>query len=442
MGMRGKLMRKATQAVPVLLCRATGENRTRGMRLGSRLAAAVFGLLLVFLALAPVAASTPAGTVITNQAVAIADGNLVVSNLVEFQVSSFTVNFAASPTSGMVPLTVNFTDLSNGSPVAWLWDFGDGQTSVEQNPSHVYTRGGTYPVGLTVHNGAGAATIWRDACITVSESPPNAAFGADPTDGQTPLTVAFTDLSSGNPTSWEWNFGDGGTSLEQNPGHVYTRPGAYTVTLWASNTAGTGSKTEPRYVVSGFTDVPRDYWAYGGIMGCLKADLVLGYPEGSYRPLEGITRDQIAVYLARAIADGERNVPEASGGATFPDVPSDYWAFKYVEYEYGYGIILGYPDGKFHPTTLVNRAQMAVFLARCLASPLGEQGLNTYTPPETPTFADVTPTNTWSWCYKHVEYVAAKGVTSGYPDGLYYPANTCTRDQLAVYLSRTFHLSM
>ncbi len=78
---------------------------------------------------------------------------------------------------------------------------------------------------------------------------------------------------------------------------------------------------------------------------------------------------------------------------------------------------------------------MAVFVARLLAEPAGEAGLAGYVPPQTPRFSDVGPSGAWSWCYRHVEYIAEKGVTSGYPDGTYHPEVTCTRDQMAEFLA-------
>ncbi|QSZ68425.1 PKD domain-containing protein [Methanofollis aquaemaris] len=73
---------------------------------------------------------------------------------------------------------------------------------------------------------------------TVTPTPVRAAFTADPAAGATPLTVRFTDLSTGSPTSWSWDFGDGETSTEQHPAHTYDTPGTCTVTLTARNSAG------------------------------------------------------------------------------------------------------------------------------------------------------------------------------------------------------------
>ena len=77
-----------------------------------------------------------------------------------------------------------------------------------------------------------------------SISPPAASFTATPVNGAAPLNVSFTDTSTGSPTNWAWNFGDGNTSTLENPSHVYTNTGSYTVQLIASNAGGSGTNTQ------------------------------------------------------------------------------------------------------------------------------------------------------------------------------------------------------
>ena len=81
-----------------------------------------------------------------------------------------TADFSASPTSGTVPLTVDFTNLTSGSVTAWAWTFGDGGTSNVASPSHTYTNSGTYTVELTATNSTGSNTKTRSGYITVSSS--------------------------------------------------------------------------------------------------------------------------------------------------------------------------------------------------------------------------------------------------------------------------------
>ncbi|MFZ5981492.1 MAG: PKD domain-containing protein [Candidatus Zixiibacteriota bacterium] len=166
-----------------------------------------------------------------------------------------TASFTGTPTSGDAPLTVAFTDASTGA-TAWSWDFGDGGTSTSQNPSHTYTAVGTYTVALTVTNSCGSDTYTRTDYITVTCTAPTAAFSGSPTSGDYPLTVAFTDASTG-ATSWSWDFGDGGTSTSQNPSHTYTATGTYTVALTVTNACGSDSETKTGYIT--VTEPSSDY---------------------------------------------------------------------------------------------------------------------------------------------------------------------------------------
>ncbi len=155
--------------------------------------------------------------------------------------------FSATPTNGCASLTVQFTDQSTGNPTSWNWTFGDGGTSTAQNPSYTYTNPGTYTVSLTVSNQCGLDTETKTDYITVLPKP-SADFVGTPTKGEAPLTVQFTDNSTGNPTSWSWNFGDGGTSTQQNPSHTYTNPGTYTISLTATNDCGSDIETKSDYI--------------------------------------------------------------------------------------------------------------------------------------------------------------------------------------------------
>ncbi|AKB53420.1 cell surface protein [Methanosarcina barkeri MS] len=155
--------------------------------------------------------------------------------------------FSVSPTSGRVPLNVKFTDTSTGTPTKWKWDFGDGSKSFHQNPTHKYSKAGVYTVKLTVTNAAGINTATKSKYITVT-SKPVAAFSASPTSGKSPLNVKFTDKSTGSPTKWKWDFGDGTKSFHQNPTHKYSKAGKYTVTLKVTNAAGINTATKSKYI--------------------------------------------------------------------------------------------------------------------------------------------------------------------------------------------------
>jgi PGF-pre-PGF domain-containing protein len=186
------------------------------------------------------------------------DGGESHSDLWNFITSSGPVapvaNFSANVTSGAVPLAVNFTDQSTNTPTSWLWDFGDGNASTEQNPIHTYASVGTYTVSLNATNAAGSNTSTLTSYITAATAPVS-GFSADVTSGAVPLAVTFTDQSTNSPTSWSWNFGDGNTSTDQNPTHTYASVGTYTVSLNATNVGGSNVSTQTNYITTAIAPV-------------------------------------------------------------------------------------------------------------------------------------------------------------------------------------------
>ncbi len=154
------------------------------------------------------------------------------------------VNFSANNTSGCFPLRVQFTDLSTAGAgninVSWNWDFGNGSTSSLQNPFVTYTTAGLFTVTLRVTNDKGCTrTISRPAYIAVTPGVSASFFHSQPTVCSAPAVINFTNLSTGpGVLSYQWDFGDAGTSTVQNPSHTYTANGSYIVTLITSSSAG------------------------------------------------------------------------------------------------------------------------------------------------------------------------------------------------------------
>jgi PKD repeat protein len=160
-------------------------------------------------------------------------------------------DFFTNTQSGSAPLLVSFSDRSRGSlPLNYIWDFGDGSTSSEQNPTHAYTGNGRYTVSLTVTNKYGTDKKTVPAFISIGDIPA-ASFFAAPVQGTIPLLVTFTDSSGAGITSWRWDFGDGGTSSVQNPSHTYTKTGSYTVVLDTTNRYGDGHLEKPGFITAG-----------------------------------------------------------------------------------------------------------------------------------------------------------------------------------------------
>ncbi len=154
----------------------------------------------------------------------------------------------ANPTNGQEPLTVSFDASQSTDPnddiTGYYWDFGDGNTDSGVTVTHTYSTAGTYTVTLTVVDSNGF-TDNDTVVISVSvNNPPTADFswGAARSTGK---TYQFQDKSSddGAVVKWNWEFGDGTTSSDQNPSHSYTSPGNYTVCLTVWDDKGLNSTT-------------------------------------------------------------------------------------------------------------------------------------------------------------------------------------------------------
>ncbi|MEO7801845.1 MAG: PKD domain-containing protein, partial [Ginsengibacter sp.] len=148
-------------------------------------------------------------------------------------------NFLADNTTDCkAPLPVSFKNTSiNG--VSYLWNFGDGQTSVEKDPVHTYVKKGSYNVSLTVNNAAGCtAVINQDEFVKII--PPSISILDLPMKGCAPLTQNFkSDIVSTEPVvSYNWSFGDGKMSTEAEPKHIFVNPGSYDITLIVKTVSG------------------------------------------------------------------------------------------------------------------------------------------------------------------------------------------------------------
>jgi PKD repeat protein len=143
-----------------------------------------------------------------------------------------TVDFVGVPLFGYAPLGVHFTNLSFG-PTSYIWDFGDGTTSTDANPIHIYQDAGVYTVILYGYYGAFQLTRKKLQYVTAIQYNLSADFTADHVYGQEPQTIHFTNKSVGGQT-YLWSFGSQSiTSTDVNPTFTYTHAGFYTVVLTA-----------------------------------------------------------------------------------------------------------------------------------------------------------------------------------------------------------------
>jgi hypothetical protein len=397
---------------------------------------------------------------------------------------------AVVPSEGVADLSATASGSVSSEAVSWRWDDGgaNGQFlpgPTLRNPRYKAPKnisGSPVTVTLTVTGECSEPTPLADQDTTslVIQPTPHEVIVRASTEytvlswkSRVRLNATAEDSYGHGIASWFWNDGGAGGSFspsERVPNPTYRSsandtPGNSVITLSVTATCdglepatGTGFvliSVEPKpnlkmraagnsgSVLSGpggsesFTDVPGDFWAAEAIDACREAGIISGYPDGSYCPDLPVLRDQMAVYLARALAGGDDYVPSGPPEASFSDVQPDYWAYKYIEYIAGLEIVGGLPDGGYHPAEPVNRAQMAAFIARGAAFRAGDPGLVSYQPPAQPSFTDV-PADFWG--YRYIEYLAEAGVVAGYDGGDYRPEEIVNRAQAAVYLDRAFGL--
>lgn len=136
-------------------------------------------------------------------------------------------SFTMQVTGTIVAFSDQSSADSNSTILSWSWNYGDGNSSSFQSPTHNYSGPGTYNVCLVIMTTAQCVdSICRTIVIQQGGGNCNAAYSYSSSG----LNVAFTDAST-NATSWAWDFGDGNTSIVQNPNHTYSAPGNYSVSL-------------------------------------------------------------------------------------------------------------------------------------------------------------------------------------------------------------------
>lgn len=195
----------------------------------------------------------------------------------------FSPSAAASATEGCETLNVNFSDQSNGA-TSWEWNFGDGSVSSLQNPSHFYSDSGSYSVMLVVASQDGCIdTVVYPGLVKVYKvvadfSSPSLLSGCNP------LLVNFIDNSL-NATQWNWSFGDGSTSSQKNPWHIYTFPSMLNVTLIASNSFGCSDTIEKNNFVQ--VTGPVAYFSITDPEGC--APLQVQFSDSSFNNAAELT---------------------------------------------------------------------------------------------------------------------------------------------------------
>lgn len=208
-----------------------------------------------------------------------------------------------------------------------------------------------------------------------------------------------------------------GTSVDLEPGHLLVGQ------LGLSGRAYL-------YRLRRFLDIPPDYWAFSFIERLAENGITAGCGGNNFCPQSPVTRAQMAVFLERGM-NGSGFSPPAATGTVFLDVETGDFAASFIEKLASDGITAGCGNNNYCPDAEVTRAQMAVFLLRA------KHGSGYSPPPATGVFSDVPMSY---WASRWIEQLAAEGITAGCGNNNYCPEAIVTRDQMAVFLVRTFGL--
>ncbi|KXK15427.1 MAG: Endoglucanase precursor [Chloroflexi bacterium OLB14] len=261
----------------------------------------------------------------------------------------------------------------------------------------------------------------------------------DPDAGET-FTYSFTCTTSGVDDA---SFQISSNQLQTDAVFDYETKSSYSICI---RTTDSGSNTfdknftitvDNKIDTATFQDVPTNYWAWqwvesiyaGGITGgCSTSPL-------NYCPTSPVTRAQMAVFILRGIHGGSYTPPAVGSSTGFADVDTSYWAAAWIKQLKAEGITGGCDSQNYCPEGIVTRDQMAVFLLR------GEHG-GSYTPPAVGGSTGFGDVDVSYWAAAWIKQLATEGITGGCGSGNYCPTNPVTRDQMAVFIQRTFGLPL
>ncbi|MGH9379366.1 MAG: choice-of-anchor D domain-containing protein [Thermoanaerobaculia bacterium] len=274
------------------------------------------------------------------------------------------------------------------------------------------------------------APAWRNDGASATELTGGAAGFGGPAGAVYSLvnsTAAYGLVAPGATASCL----DTGDCYQMGLNDPATRPAAHWDATFEETLAGGPTRTWTLHVGDSFSDVPRTSLFYSWVETLLHHGVTGGCGATEYCPSAANTRDQMPVFLLKAL-EGPGYAPPACTGV-FDDVPCPSLFANWIEDLVARGVTAGCGGGNYCPNNPVTRDQMAVFLLKTLEGP-------GYAPPAcTGVFGDVPcPSLFAAW----IEDLVARGITAGCGGGNYCPSNPVSRDQMAVFLSKTFSLTL
>lgn len=382
---------------------------------------------------------TLAGNGATSSTVTTVQGTTNLSGVATFKVADATpesVTYTA--TAAATPITQTTTVSFAPAPPS-----GGGSGPVGNTPNSVGQTGGTLQTsdgGFTMNVPSGGLTGGTTLTVTESSTLPT---GMPNTPGGFTTGSQFFTLSGANLTS------PGMATFTYDPGTLGSND-PNLLSVWFDDTweyvpstidATTHTITvriskAGTYVVLAnlqtFSDIPSGYWAKGAIDATLAAGIVTGYPDGTFRPNDDVTRAEFVVMLMKILG-----LPaDVSATQTFTDVPASAWYAGYLDEAASVGIMTG-AGGKANPDQLLSREEAAVLLMRAAtyAHLTGHLGTEPSSPPGFKDEASI-----GAWAQGAVSQAVLQGLISGYPDGTFKPLGTLTRAEAAALIDRLLQL--
>ncbi len=338
--------------------------------------------------------------------------------------------------------------VANGSAMAAALPELDGSSAAGTNSN----LNGVLEPGETVL----FAPVWTNA--SPSTLSPTGSLSSFTGPAGASYTIADGSASYGSvATATTASCTDTGNCYQLTVSNPASRPVQHWDATVTETLSSGATKTWTIHVGSSFSDVPPTNWAYRYIESLFHSGITAGCGGDNYCPGDTITRWQMAVFLSAALTDGQAptsgtveglgNYNCVSGGTSlFSDVSPTDPGCKHIHYIASKKITAGCGGGKFCPADLLNRWQMAVFLATAMAgtdvpSSGTVSGMGSYncTAGGSSVFGDVPPTD--SGC-RFIHFLAAKGITAGCGNGNYCPYDDLARDQMAVFMTAAFDLQL
>lgn len=385
-------------------------------------------------------------TVIFSQSVTgvdISDFTLVTAGVVGSSISGvsgsgsvYTVTVSTGTGDGIIRLDVADNDSIINSSSTPLGGAGTGNGNFTNGPSYVIDR--TPPTVISSVPSATATPGLINFTVTFSES----VTGVDVNDfalvttGNVTGVLITTVSGTGLTRTVTVNTGGVGSgTIRLNVVDNDSILDAASISLGGAGAGNGNFSSGTVYNKPTFSDVPASHWAWKHIEGVYVVGITSGCSSSGYCPDAPVTRAQMAVFLLKT-KSGAAYVPPVVGSTTgFSDVATSYWAAAWIKALAEAGITSGCGIGIYCPDASVTRAQMAVFLLKT------KYGL-AYTPPvlgSTTGFNDVAVDY---WAASWIKALADLGITSGCSSGMYCPEASVTRAEMAVFLVKTFNISM